>query len=181
MQRLTLYDAEQVEQVINRIAARTAGLFGEADDPVLLGIQRRGDPLAELVQRRLAVRHEMFVARYSLKLRRYAENLAILYPETELSENVDLAQRDLSRATVVIVDDVMYRGHSLIRAFTYLAGRGARAIHSAVLVDRCVSQFPVRPSIVGVKLQVAPTDVVECHVPPFEPYLSIEVVRGRSG
>ncbi|MBS1137182.1 MAG: putative phosphoribosyltransferase, partial [Proteobacteria bacterium] len=59
----------------------------------------------------------------------------------------------------------------------YLAQRGARAIHAAVLVDRCVAQVPVRAAIVGLRLQVAPGDVVECYVPPYEEEFGIRLLR----
>lgn len=178
--RLRLYDSAELEAVIERMTARAAGLLAAADDPLLLGIQRRGEPLAEMLQHRLSQRHRMDVPRYGLKLKRYADNLAVLHPETLLSENVTLAERSLAGATVLVVDDVLYQGHSLVRVLNYLAGRGPRAIHAAVLVDRCVAQFPVRASIVGVRLQVGPRDVVECCVPPYEEAFAIDVVR-RAG
>ena len=47
----------------------------------------------------------------------------------------------------------------------------------AVLADRHVAQLPIRADVVGVHLQVAPPDVVECHVPPYEPLFQIELLR----
>jgi pyrimidine operon attenuation protein/uracil phosphoribosyltransferase len=64
-----------------------------------------------------------------------------------------------------------------VRILSYLSQRQAQAIHAAVLVDRCVAQVPVRAAIVGLRLQVAPGDVVECHVPPFEKDFRIELLR----
>lgn len=177
--RLCLYDAAELDTVLDRMAARAAGLLAGAADPLLLGIQRRGEPLAEMLQRRLAAQHRIEVPRFSLKLKRYADNLAVLHPETQLTENVELAQRELGRATVLVVDDVLYQGHSLLRVLNYLGARAPRAIHAAVLVDRCVAQFPVRASIVGVRLQVGPADVVECRVPPYEDRFAIDVLRRR--
>ena len=50
-------------------------------------------------------------------------------------------------------------------------------IRAAVLADRCVAQLPVHADIVGIRLQVAPGDVVECNVPPYEDELRIELLR----
>jgi pyrimidine operon attenuation protein/uracil phosphoribosyltransferase len=82
---------------------------------------------------------------------------------------------------VLIVDDVLYLGHSLARVSTYLSQRGTPTIRAAVLVDRCVTRLPVRADVVGIRLQVAAGDVVECHVPPFEPELAIELLRPNPG
>lgn len=45
-----------------------------------------------------------------------------------------------------------------------------------MLADRHVAQLH-RADVVGVHLQVAPPDVVECHVPPYEACFPIEVLR----
>lgn len=176
-ERYPLYAAGQLQGVLDRMAARIAGLLSGAEDPLLLGILRRGDPLAAMLQEKLRVRHGLEVPRYGLRLKRYGDDLTLLHPETSLTENAEFSSRDLSRSTVLIIDDVLYTGHSLVRVLAYLAQRGARAIHAAVLVDRCVAQVPVRAAIVGLRLQVAPGDVVECHVPPFEEAFGILLLR----
>ena len=70
---------------------------------------------------------------------------------------------------------------SLARVLAYLSNRGAPEIRVAVLVDRCVAQLPVHADIIGIKLQVAPSDVVECNVPPYEDEFKIEVLRRAQG
>lgn len=176
-ERFRLYGPTELETVIARMTARSAGLLGGAADPLLLGVLRRGEPIAILLQQRLKTQYGLDVPLYRLKLKRYGDDLALLHPETELVDNPEFAERDVSRATVLIVDDVLYQGHSLVRVLGYLSQRQAQAIHAAVLVDRCVAQVPVRAAIVGLRLQAAPGDVVECHVPPFEKDFAIELVR----
>ena len=176
-ERYPLYTAGQLQTVLDRMAARAAGLLAGVEDPLLLGILRRGDPLAAMLQERLKARHGLDVPRYGLRLKRYGDDLALLHPETALTENAEFSAREVSRSTVLIVDDVLYQGHSLVRVLAYLAQRGARAIHAAVLVDRCVAQVPVRAAIVGLRLQVAPGDVVECYVPPYEEEFGIRLLR----
>ncbi|MGE8456799.1 MAG: phosphoribosyltransferase, partial [Pseudomonas alloputida] len=47
---------------------------------------------------------------------------------------------------------------------------------------RHVCRQPVHADIVGIHLQVAAQDIVECHVPPYEGQFCVEVVRhGRTG
>lgn len=159
------------------MAQEAAGLLRGADDPLLLGILRRGAPLAQMLQSRLASRHAFALPRYDLRLARYADDLTLVHPDTELVENATFSARDLARATVLVVDDVLYRGHSLARVLAYLSQRRAPVIRAAVLADRCVAQLPVHADVVGVRLQVAPGDVVECNVPPYEEDLRIDLLR----
>ena len=58
-----------------------------------------------------------------------------------------------------------------------LAHLGAREVRTAVLVDRCIGKQPIHADIVGLRLQVAPGDVIECNVPPYEEHFRVEVLR----
>jgi pyrimidine operon attenuation protein/uracil phosphoribosyltransferase len=176
-ERFCLYNAHQLDAVLDAMADAAAPLLARSGDPLLLGILRRGDPLAEKLQQRLKARHRLDVPRLQLKLKRYGDDLSLLHPDTALTENDALHARDLRSATVLVVDDVLYQGHSLARVLAYLSERGAPEIRVAVLADRCVAQLPVHADVIGVRLQVAPSDVIECNVPPFEREFKIEVLR----
>jgi len=180
-ERFCLYDRAAIEHVLDRMTVEAAALLRDAADPLLLGILRRGAPLAEMMQARLERQFVMEIPRYALKLKRYADDLGLLHPDTQLTENAEFAERDLSRATVLIVDDVLYRGHSLARAVEYLAQRRAHVVRAAVLADRCAARLPVHADIVGIRVQAAPDDIVECNVPPYEDDLRVELLRPRRG
>ena len=61
----------------------------------------------------------------------------------------------------------------------WLAGKQAAEIRTVVLVDRGAAKLPVRTDIVGVRLDVAPSDIIECNVPPYEEQFKIEVLRSH--
>lgn len=84
---------------------------------------------------------------------------------------------DFAGKTVLVVDDVIYRGHSMLRAVEYLAIKNATEIRTAVLVDRGVNKLPVRIDISGVRLDVAPPDIVECCLPPYETEFKIDLLQ----
>ena len=105
--------------------------------------------------------------RLDLALKRYADDLTLLHPETRLTEDPGLAAADLAGYTMLVVDDVLYTGHSLLKAVNYLVGKRPEQILVATLADRCVCRLPVHADVVGLRLQVAPGDVVDCHVPPL--------------
>ncbi len=78
---------------------------------------------------------------------------------------------------VLVIDDVLYQGYSFFRVFEFLRAEGASTIRSAVLADRCCAVVPIVADIVGVRLQIAPGDVVECSVPPYEGEFAVDVLR----
>lgn len=177
-ERFCLYDTSQLGAVLDHMAWQAAGLLVGRDDVVVVGILRRGAPLAEMLHERLAHNfHLRHLTRLDLKVQRYADDLTLLHPETKLTEAPEQAGLDLTGKTLLVVDDVMYKGYSMLRAVEYLAGKGAAEIRTVVLADRGVAKMPVRTDIVGVRLDVAPTDIIECNVPPYEETFKIEVLR----
>ncbi len=177
-ERRTLYDARELDALLDTMARQCAGLLAGRPQLTIVGILRRGVPLAQALRERLV--RDCGLAEppmLQLKIERYADDLTLLHPETRLTEDPALGRLDLSGRTVLLVDDVLYRGHSLLRAVQWLAQRRPAEIRVAVLVDRRVAQLPVHADVVGAQLAVAPDDVIECHVPPYEPELAIELVR----
>ena len=176
--RTCLYDSAQLDAIVSDMARQVAGLLTGRTRVAIVGILRRGAPLADLLQTRLADIYGVRDAlRIDLKIKRYADDLTLLHPETALTENPAHAAIDLADHTLVVVDDVMYRGHSMLRAVQYLAGKQPAEIRTAVLVDRGATALPVRTDIVGVRLDVAPSDIIECNVPPFEDAFRIDLLQ----
>ena len=176
-QRLRLYDSNELDDVLQTMARKATTLLPPAH-AALIGIQRRGEPLAQRLRQYIARQTgQPELPLYPLQVKRYADDLQVLHPFTQLTENPLLAKLDLANTTLLVVDDVLFEGHSLLRTCAYLAQLGAHRVYTAVLADRHVCQQPIRADIVGVHLQVAAADIVECNVPPFEQDFCIEVVR----
>jgi pyrimidine operon attenuation protein / uracil phosphoribosyltransferase len=172
-----LYDAQELDEVL-ACMARQLAVFFHGQPFAMVGILRRGVPLATMLQGHYSSQSgEPQPPIYRLKVQRYADDLSLLHPGTALTESPELAALDLAATPLLVVDDVLYEGHSLLRSCAYLAQLGARRVHTAVLVDRCVRTQPIQADVVGIRLQVAPSDIVECHVPPYEADLRIEIVR----
>ncbi len=175
--RFCLYDAGQLDDVLERMAARAIALLNNANNPHLVGILRRGEPLARFLQQRILAHTGKLIPMSALKLKRYADDLTLLHPETELTASAEIDAMDFRDKTVLLVDDVLYQGHSLLRAICHLSGHGCREIRTAVLVDRQVRTLPVVADIAGITLRIAAGDVVECSVPPYEQELRIDICR----
>jgi pyrimidine operon attenuation protein / uracil phosphoribosyltransferase len=176
--RTCLYNAPQLEDVVGNMATQAAGYLVGKDRVMIVGILRRGAPLAEMLHQKLKQNFNFSnLSLMNLQIKRYADDLKLLHPETKLTENPTHLTLDLSNTTVVVVDDVMYRGHSMLRAVEYLAMKNANEIRTVVLVDRGAAKLPVRCDIAGVRLDIAPGDIIECNVPPYEKSFKIEILQ----
>lgn len=176
--RSRLYASAELEALIDAMAAQVAAGMLPGQRLVVIGILRRGAPLADRLTERLVQRHGVAPPlRLDLSVKRYADDLTLLYPETRLDESAQLAELDLTDQHLLVVDDVLYTGHSLLKVVAYLARKHPARIRVATLVDRCVARLPVHADVVGARLQVAPGSIVECQVPPYEPTFQIEWVQ----
>ena len=181
--RTCLYTPPQLDIVFDDMARRAAGLFTGRSPITVIGILRRGAPLADRLTQRMVGRYGVSPPRrLDLRVKRYADDLTLLHPETELSvEAADLeAFSALAGHNLLVVDDVLYSGHSLLRVVDFLARHNPAEIRVAVLVDRGVTCLPVHADVIGVHLQVAAPDIVECNVPPYEPEFKIELLQPTS-
>lgn len=175
--RFRLYDQAGLQPVFRRMARQTLAV-ADGRSIALVGVLRRGAPLADLLAQHLhALQPELALTRTDLKVKRYSDDLHLLHPDTSLTPTPEQAASRFPGQVVVVVDDVLYQGHSLQRVFEFLRDREAHSVHAAVLVDRCAQRVPVHADIVGATVQIAPDDVIECNVPPFEPELAVDIWR----
>jgi len=126
---------------------------------VLLGIQRRGVPMARRMALHMAKKGEQPPIGI-LDINLYRDDLThvALQPvvrRTEVPPNID--DKD-----VILVDDVLYTGRTIAAALRALIDFGRmRTIQLAVLVDRGHRELPIEANIVGKKISTRDNEVVE--------------------
>ena len=119
--RFRLYDAAALEAVIDAMARQIAMRF-DATPLTLIGLQRRGVPLAERLHQRIAqLRPEWAIERVDLEVKRYGDDLTLLHPDTRLSATAQQQQADFSGRRLVVVDDVLYQGTPPLRCWSSCA------------------------------------------------------------
>lgn len=176
--RTCLYQTALLDAVLDNMAWQAAGFLTTKQRIMIVGILRRGAPLAEMLHKKLINQFDLAdISLMNLQIKRYADDLTLLHPETKLTENPMQASLDLRDTTILVVDDVIFRGHSMLRAVEYLARKSAAEIRTAVLVDRGANKLPVRVDVAGVRLDVAPPDIIECNVPPYETEFKIDLLK----
>ncbi len=164
-----LMSSADVGRALTRIGYEILERNRGADDLVLMGIPRRGVPLA----RRLAARIgevECDVPVGSLDTTMYRDDLR-LRPTRPLEQTV-IPPEGVDDRVVVLVDDVLFSGRTVRAALTALDDLGRpRGVQLAVLVDRGHRELPIRPDYVGknvptsrdesVRVQLSETDGID--------------------
>jgi pyrimidine operon attenuation protein/uracil phosphoribosyltransferase len=152
-----LLDAEAIDRTLSRIAHEIIERNEELEDVVLVGIHRRGVPLAQRLRRLVAERAGIELQLGHLDITFYRDDVQVRGGEAPRhaqpivrSTTVDFP---LDGMTVVLVDDVLYTGRTIRAAVEALFdyGRPAR-VQLAVLADRGHRELPIRPDYVGKNL-----------------------------
>jgi pyrimidine operon attenuation protein/uracil phosphoribosyltransferase len=139
----------------HEIVERNHGLEGV----VVVGLQSGGVPLAERLAANLAQieGHRPPLGTLDVALYRDDIGLRPVHPAAPTSIPVDLTD-----ATVVLVDDVLFTGRTIRAALDALTDFGRyRAVQLAVMVDRGHRELPIRPDVVGKNLPTRRDELVE--------------------
>lgn len=168
-----LSDAAELERILGAMSRR---LHARHQEPFhLVGIRRRGVPLARKLARRLAgLGRDVLVGEVTLK--RYDDDLSLLHRDPEPEEQEPLPF-EAEGARIVLVDDVVFSGRTLLEATGHFVRKGASAVEAVVVCARGEPDLAVRAATVGMRLDVGPDTIVEVHVPPYEDDAGIRLRR----
>lgn len=182
MDRVLLFDANQVRSIIRQMAIQIQGIVANDTKIALIGLLRRGAPIADLLLQEIRRSGDTRdILRLDLDVKRYADDLSILYPKTLLKIDDKTPMSDLSGYTVILVDDVLFTGNSFLTVVNHLIHKDPSSIYTACLVDRRATRLPIIANVIGVTLQVNTDSIIECNIPPYEPTLKIVLASPRKG
>lgn len=162
-------DRVRLDSILDSMARRLhAGMGREVS---LVGIRRRGAPLAEELARRFARLSGAPPATGEIELSRYTDDLGLLH-DRPLSGAIELPP-GIGDGTVVLVDDVLYTGRTLLHAIEVLLGHGARRVAVAVLCSRGATEIPIEAGVVGMRFDLGEGDIIEVRIPPYESEMTV--------
>jgi pyrimidine operon attenuation protein/uracil phosphoribosyltransferase len=142
---------------------------------VLLGIQRRGVPMARRIAARISRTHALPPIG-TLDINLYRDDLTKIgaHPVVRKTEGpVDIDDKD-----VVLVDDVLYTGRTVRAALDALCDFGRmRTIQLAVLIDRGHRELPIEANFIGQRLGTKDNEVVEVKLTEIDGEDAIDVME----
>ena len=162
-----ILDEAALGRALMRIAHEILERNKGAENVVLIGIRRRGEPIARRIAANIEKIEGTAVPCGSIDIRSYRDDLTKIsdMPRVERAElDFDVTERD-----VVLVDDVIYTGRTARAAIeaVFACGR-PRSIQLAELVDRGHRELPIRPDYVGKNLPTARQERVEVRLPDYD-------------
>lgn len=159
------------EAALNRALMRIAHEITEknkgVDNVVLVGIRRRGEPIAQIIRRNIEKIEGVDPSCGSIDIGFYRDDLSTL-ADMPLVRRTELPF-DVTGRDVVLVDDVLYTGRTARAAIEAVFSCGRpKTIQFAVLVDRGHRELPIRADYVGKNIPTSRSELVEVRLPEYD-------------
>jgi pyrimidine operon attenuation protein/uracil phosphoribosyltransferase len=176
----TVLDARDIGRALTRISHEILERNKGAGDLVLLGIPRRGVPLAQRIADRISQVEDTDVPVGSLDITMYRDDLRMKPARALLPTSIP--QGGIDGKVVVLVDDVLFSGRTIRAALDALSDVGRpRAVQLAVLVDRGHRELPIRADFVGKNLPTSRAQKVSVRLAETDGVDEVLVTEGAAG
>jgi pyrimidine operon attenuation protein/uracil phosphoribosyltransferase len=169
-------DAAGITRAISRLASQIVERNGGTKDLLLVGIRRRGVPLAERIADKISELEGKRPATGQLDITLYRDDLSTIGPRP-IVNRTDIPE-DVTDSIVVLVDDVLYTGRTVRAALDELIDFGRpRRVELAVLVDRGHRELPIQADYVGKEVQTTDSEIVKVMLADYDEDEQVIVVE----
>ena len=144
MEKLEILNADQIKKKTDRLTFQIYESTVEDSDIILAGIEGDGYVFSEKIYSCLKNISDQNITHIKISIEK----------DSPLSKEIDLGvdESKLNGATVVLVDDVVNSGRTLIYAATEILKHNVKSVKTAVLVDRKHRRFPIKSDFVGLEV-----------------------------
>ena len=157
--KANLLDNKAIKRSLIRISHEIIEKNKGVEDVVLLGIKRRGYPLAERISKQINEIEGIKVPVGSVDITLYRDDLTKANDMPEV-QSLDLGV-DVKGKTIILVDDVLYTCRTVRAAIDAIIDVGRpKGIQLAVLIDRGHKELPIRADYVGKNIPTSREEIV---------------------
>jgi pyrimidine operon attenuation protein/uracil phosphoribosyltransferase len=180
VEKAVIMNDGEVSRAVTRMAHEIVEANKGTEDLVLLGIQRRGVPLARMLRDSISQFEASELPIGSIDITFYRDDLSKLGPSPRVAQTE--MPFDITDKIVILVDDVLFTGRTVRAALDVIMDWGRpRAIRLAVLVDRGHRELPIRPDFVGKNVPTSAREVVKVKVEDFDGKQEVVVGEVQEG
>ena len=167
MEKALIMDSVALDRALKRIAHEIVEKNKGTDNLALIGIHRRGVPIAKRIASYISQFEGVSVDIGTLDITFYRDDLSLL-ADHPVIKGTDIAF-DINRKRIVLCDDVLYTGRTARAALDALMDIGRpNFIQLAVIVDRGHRELPIRADYIGKNMPTSKKEIVSVHVTEFD-------------
>ncbi|MCD4653826.1 bifunctional pyr operon transcriptional regulator/uracil phosphoribosyltransferase PyrR [bacterium] len=155
----TIMDAKDLDRILSRFAYEILERFPDRDKIAIVGIQTSGAHLARRLVKKLEHLEKRSFDLGILDITLYRDDLA-LEKSQPIVRRTDIPFK-ITQKEIVLIDDVLYTGRTVRAALDAIIDFGRpKIIALAVIIDRGLREYPIRPDFIGKTVQTTPVETV---------------------
>jgi len=155
-----LMSASEIERTLVRLVHEIIEKNNGAADLGLVGIKRRGVPLAQRLGQMISRIEKTPVPVGTLDITLYRDDLSTLGPKPVVQKTE--VGFPVTGKNVILIDDVLYTGRTIRAAMDALFREGRpKQVQLCVLIDRGHRELPIEAGFIGRKVQTSDREIIE--------------------
>ncbi len=169
VEKTRIMDSTAIKRALRRLATEIVEKTNGAPDLYLVGIRRRGVPLAERLRDNIEALEGHRPAYGILDITLYRDDLSTVGANPVVNRT-ELAE-DIEGKNIILVDDVLYTGRTIRAALDQLMDFGRpRKVQLAVLVDRGREhrELPIQADFVGKHVSTKQSEIIKVMLKEFD-------------
>lgn len=156
-----IMSASEIERTLIRLAHEIVEKNNGVENLTLVGIKRRGVPLATRLGKLIQQIEKSPVAVGTLDITLYRDDLSTVGVSPVIQKATPLGVGIVGQ-NVILVDDVLYTGRTIRAAMDALFDHGRpRRVQLCVLIDRGHRELPIEAAFVGRNVQTTDMEIIE--------------------
>ncbi|UXZ09052.1 bifunctional pyr operon transcriptional regulator/uracil phosphoribosyltransferase PyrR [Clostridium perfringens] len=172
--KASLLDENAIRRALTRLSHEIIEKNKGVEDIVLVGIKRRGYPLAERLSEFIEKFEGVKIPVASVDITLYRDDLTNVSDTPNLNDpKIDV---DIRGKKVIIVDDVLYTCRTVRATIDAIMDQGRpEFIQLAVLVDRGHKELPIRADYVGKNIPTSKDEIIKVQIKEIDGTDSVEI------
>jgi pyrimidine operon attenuation protein / uracil phosphoribosyltransferase len=159
-EKARLMSASEIERTLVRLAHEIVEKANGVENLGLVGIKRRGIPIAQRLATLIKSIEKKEVLVGTLDINLYRDDLSTSGPKPIVIKGA--IGFDVNDKDVILIDDVLYTGRTTRAALDALFDHGRpRKVQLLVLIDRGHRELPVEAQYVGRTVQTTDNEIIE--------------------
>lgn len=159
-----ILNTDQIKKIVKRIAYQIQENNLEYSEIILIGVYNNGYMLAKIIEKELKQISKSSIELIFIKINK----------ENPLDKiDLDYKKEYLKNKSIVLIDDVLHTGRTLIYCVKHLLDMSPRNFNTVVLVDRNHKKFPIKVDFKGISLSTSMSEHVEVVFEKNESYVVI--------
>ena len=169
-----LMNGEGIQRALTRMAHEIMEQLAPLDNVVLVGIRRRGVPLAQRLADIIEQYEHVKIPVGEVDIAMYRDDLS----NREVKVERQILPVDVTGRTVVLVDDVIYTGRTVRAAIDALFDLGRPgAVRLAVMIDRGLRELPFKADFVGKNIPSSHSELISVSVSEIDGEDSVTILQ----